>query len=208
MTPWGFPGGSDNEESACNAGDLGSIPESGRSPEERHGNPLQNSCLANSKDRGAWWTAVHGAAKSQARLSDQHTHDCRACSLSPGTGLTPPVSWCTTPWGPSLPPGEQIPSCPHPPPLLTVAKVTSTTSSPGSLGNSHPTQHTLSLPLAPEGTPRPPNPQGPGPALALWATAPKPASAASCPAPSRSPNASESLSPLPSLHLGVPSLPS
>ena len=47
----GFPGGSDSKESACNAGDPGSIPESGRSPGEGHGNPLQNSCLENSMER-------------------------------------------------------------------------------------------------------------------------------------------------------------
>ena len=51
---WGFPGGSDGKASACNAGDLGSIPESGRSPGEGNGNPLQYSCLENSMDRGAW----------------------------------------------------------------------------------------------------------------------------------------------------------
>ena len=50
----GFPGGSDGKESACNAGDLGSIPESGRYPGEEHGNPVQYSCLANPMDRGAW----------------------------------------------------------------------------------------------------------------------------------------------------------
>ena len=44
----GFPGGSDNEKSACNAGDLGSIPESRRSPGEGNGNPLQYTCLENS----------------------------------------------------------------------------------------------------------------------------------------------------------------
>ena len=49
-----FPGGSDGKAFACNAGDLGSIPGSGRSPEERNGNPLQYSCLENSTDRGAW----------------------------------------------------------------------------------------------------------------------------------------------------------
>ena len=43
----GFPGGSDSKESACNAGDLGSIPELGRSPGGRHGNPLKYSCLEN-----------------------------------------------------------------------------------------------------------------------------------------------------------------
>ena len=51
----GFPGGSEVKASACNAGDLGSIPGSGRSPEEGNGNPLQYSCLENPMDRGAWW---------------------------------------------------------------------------------------------------------------------------------------------------------
>ena len=50
----GFPGGSDGKASACNAGDLDSIPGSGRSPWEGNGNPLQYSCLENSMDRGAW----------------------------------------------------------------------------------------------------------------------------------------------------------
>ena len=49
----GFPGGSDGKASACNAGDPGSIPESGRSPGEGNGNPLQHSCLENPMDRGA-----------------------------------------------------------------------------------------------------------------------------------------------------------
>ena len=47
-----FSGGSDSEESACNAGDLSSIPGSGRSSGEGNGNPLQYSCLENSMDRG------------------------------------------------------------------------------------------------------------------------------------------------------------
>ena len=49
-----FPGGSDGKASACNAGTLGSIPESGRSPGEGNGNPLQHSCLENPMDGGAW----------------------------------------------------------------------------------------------------------------------------------------------------------
>ena len=61
----GFPGGSDGEESACNVGDLGLIPGSGRSPGGGHGNPLQYSCLENLMDRGAWWATVHGVAESQ-----------------------------------------------------------------------------------------------------------------------------------------------
>ena len=44
--------------------DVGSIPESGRSPEIGNGNPLQCSCLENSMDRGAWWVRVRGVAKS------------------------------------------------------------------------------------------------------------------------------------------------
>ena len=51
--------------SAWNAGDLGSIPGLGRSPGEGNGNPLQYSCLENPMDGGAWWTTVHGVAKSQ-----------------------------------------------------------------------------------------------------------------------------------------------
>ena len=55
-----FPCGSDSKESACNAGDMGSIPGSGRSPGEGNGYPLQYSCLENSMDRGAWCVIVHG----------------------------------------------------------------------------------------------------------------------------------------------------
>ena len=66
----GFPGGSEVEESACNAGDLGSIPGSGRSPGEGNGNPLQYSCLENPMDGGACRAAVHGVAKSRTQLSD------------------------------------------------------------------------------------------------------------------------------------------
>ena len=50
---WGFPGGSDGKASACNSGDLGSIPGLGRSPGEGNGNPLQHSCLENPMDGGA-----------------------------------------------------------------------------------------------------------------------------------------------------------
>ena len=66
----GFPCGSDGEEFACNAGDLGSILGSGRSPGEGNGNPLQYSCLENSVDKGAWQATVHGVAKSGTGLSD------------------------------------------------------------------------------------------------------------------------------------------
>ena len=56
-------GGSDGEESACNAGDPGSIPGLERSPGEGNGNPLQYSCLENSMDRAAWWATVPGGRK-------------------------------------------------------------------------------------------------------------------------------------------------
>ena len=52
-----------SKESICQAGDMGSIPVLGRSPEEGNGNPFQCSCLGNPMDRGAWWAAVHVAAK-------------------------------------------------------------------------------------------------------------------------------------------------
>ena len=65
-----FPGGSDSKASVYNAGDLGSIPGSGRFPGEENGNPLQYSCLENPMDGGAWWATVHGVAKRRARLSD------------------------------------------------------------------------------------------------------------------------------------------
>ena len=64
------PGGSDSKKSACNAGDLGSIPGSERAPGEGNGNPLQHSCLENPMDRGAWWATVHGITKSQTQLSN------------------------------------------------------------------------------------------------------------------------------------------
>ena len=59
----GFPGGSDDKESACNAGDLGLIPGSGRSPGGGNGNSLQYSCLKNPMDRGAWRAIVYGVEK-------------------------------------------------------------------------------------------------------------------------------------------------
>ena len=66
----GFPGGSDGKASACNAGDPGSIPGSGRSRGEGNGNPLQYSCLENPTDRGAWRATVHRVAESRTRASD------------------------------------------------------------------------------------------------------------------------------------------
>ena len=59
-----LPGGSEVKASACNVGDLGLIPGSGRSPGEGNGNPLQYSYLENPMDGGAWWAIVHRVAES------------------------------------------------------------------------------------------------------------------------------------------------
>ena len=59
----GFPCSSVGKESACNAGDPGSIPGSGRNPGEGNGNPLRYSCLENPMNRGAWQATVHGVAR-------------------------------------------------------------------------------------------------------------------------------------------------
>ena len=60
----GFPDGSDGKESACNVGDPGSIPGSGRSPGEGNGNSLQYSCLENPIVGGAWRATVRSVTKS------------------------------------------------------------------------------------------------------------------------------------------------
>ena len=65
-----FPVCSDGKKSACNSGDLDSIPGSGRFPEEGNGYPLQYSCLKNPMDRGAWQTTAHGVIKSWTWLND------------------------------------------------------------------------------------------------------------------------------------------
>ena len=67
----GWPGGSEVKSPPADAGDLGLIPEWGRSPGGGQGNPLQCSCLENPMDRGAWWAAVHGVTKGQTQLSTQ-----------------------------------------------------------------------------------------------------------------------------------------
>ena len=61
--PRGFPGGSDGKKSTCEAGDLGSIPGSGRSPGEGNGNPVQYSCLEHPMDKGTQWATVRGVTK-------------------------------------------------------------------------------------------------------------------------------------------------
>ena len=55
---------------AGGAGDAGSISGEGRSPVAGNGNPLESSCLENSRDRGSWWVTFHRIAKSRTRLSD------------------------------------------------------------------------------------------------------------------------------------------
>jgi len=95
----GFPGGLKGKASAYNAGDPGSIPESGRSPGEGNGTPIQYSCLENPMDGGAWEAAVHGVAKSQTRLNgftftfhfdaleeEMATHSSVLAWRIPGTG--------------------------------------------------------------------------------------------------------------------------
>ena len=69
----GFPGDASSKDLPVNGGDIthmGLIPGWGRTPEGRHGNPLQYSCLENPMDRGVWRATVHGAAKHHTRLSD------------------------------------------------------------------------------------------------------------------------------------------
>ena len=66
----GFLDGSDGKESACSAEDKGLISGLGRCPGEGTGYPLQDSCLENSMERGAWWATVHGVAKSWTQLSN------------------------------------------------------------------------------------------------------------------------------------------
>ena len=68
---WGFPDGSVGKESACKAGDTGSLPGSGRFPRGRNGNPFQYSCLENPIDRGAWWATVRGVKESD---TTEHPH--------------------------------------------------------------------------------------------------------------------------------------
>ena len=63
--PWWLSG----KEPSCNAGDMGSIPKSGRSPGEGSGNPLQYSCLGSPMNRGAWRATVHGVSKESSMLS-------------------------------------------------------------------------------------------------------------------------------------------
>ena len=69
----GFPGGAVVKNPPANAGDVGSIPESGRPPGGGNGNPLQGFWVENSMDRGVWRATVHGVTKSPMQLS-VHTY--------------------------------------------------------------------------------------------------------------------------------------
>ena len=75
MVMRGFPAGSDGKESACNAGDLGSIPGSDRSPGDGNGYPLQYSCPENSMDRGDLCAIVHGVSKNGTGLTLSLSHN-------------------------------------------------------------------------------------------------------------------------------------
>ena len=63
----------------ANAGDVGSILGSGKSPREGNGNPLQYSCLENFMDGGAWWSMVHGVTK-QLEVTEFLNNDNINCS--------------------------------------------------------------------------------------------------------------------------------
>ena len=75
--PWWLSG----KESACSAGDLGSIPGLGRSPGGGHGNPVQYSCLENPMDRGAWWAIVHEVTQNPTRLKWLNRNNSSDCDV-------------------------------------------------------------------------------------------------------------------------------
>ena len=93
FTHSGFPGGSDSKGSACNAGDLGSIPRLGRSPGGGYGNSLQYSCLEN-HHRGVWPASLHGVTKRRRQLNTHSfTHSppiyCIPCCCCSAAKLCP-----------------------------------------------------------------------------------------------------------------------
>ena len=91
------------KESACNAGDLGSIPGSGRSPGEGNGNPLQYSCLENPMDRRAWQATVHSVARVRHDWATNHTPtQCspewvlgKICFLPTALSTIRVINWCS-----------------------------------------------------------------------------------------------------------------
>ena len=95
---FGFPGGSVVKNLPTNAGDMGSVPKSGRSPREENSNPLQYSCLGNPMDRGAWWATAHRVKMSETQLATEqaHTH----IRKTRGTCLSSHTNWTPSPAGP------------------------------------------------------------------------------------------------------------
>ena len=83
----GFPPSSVSKESACNAGDLGSIPRSGRSPGGGNGNPLQYPCLENPIDRGAWQATVHGVTRVRYNLATKPPPRLIKCFIRVGVSI-------------------------------------------------------------------------------------------------------------------------
>ena len=75
----GSPGSSAGKESSCNAGNLGSVSQLGRSSGGANENPAQPSCLENPRDRGASWATVHAVPKNQKRLSNSAKHIVIQC---------------------------------------------------------------------------------------------------------------------------------
>ena len=104
FSSYGFLGGSEGKESACNSGDPDLIPGSGRSPEEGKGYPLQYSCLENLMDRGAWQATVHGVAKSQDdwAINNVHFHFSHLALIPHGPvlahGITVHSGIFSSPW--------------------------------------------------------------------------------------------------------------
>ena len=84
MPDMGSPAGSVVKNLPANAGDASLIPSLGRSLGERDGNPIQNSCLGNPIDRGAWQATVHGVTKSWIRLSDKQQQKQQICLSAMG----------------------------------------------------------------------------------------------------------------------------
>ena len=73
----GFPGGTVVKNSPANAGDMGSVPRWGRSPEVGNDNLLQESYLENSLDRGAWWATFYGLQESaMTEQLSKHSFSC------------------------------------------------------------------------------------------------------------------------------------